>query len=140
MKKLTQYVINKTLKKNKFNPQLIYKSLLKETSISEEDANKVTETVVRTIIGICSIVKIITAPMIREIACSVLLQFGLEIERLQYTRIGFPFNDIDLLLANKAYYENIDKRIANHVKTEHSNVFNMIEKLRINNNNGKYDT
>ncbi len=130
-KLILPYVIDKTLKENEFNPQLIYRSLLKETSISEENASKVTEQVVRTIISISKIVKIITAPTIREITNSVLLQFGLEIERSEYTRIGFPVYDLKILISNKAYYEGgIDTKIAGHVKREYYNVLDITKRLK----------
>ena len=124
MENLIPYVIDKTLEKKKFDPTLIYKSLLRETNISEKDAKDVTNHVVRILIG--GSLKIITAPMIREIAATVLLQKGLEISRLQYTRVGFPYYDLSEKFKDKS---NSADEIIRHVKNEYRNVSDLIKKL-----------
>ena len=48
-----------------FVPAFIYRSLLKETSLSKVDAKKVTYQVVRFLISVD--LKLITAPLIREV-------------------------------------------------------------------------
>ena len=45
--------------------------------------------------------KLITAPLIREIANVHLLKMGLEKCRLQYTRIGMPYYDLEQLFLKK---------------------------------------
>jgi len=80
------------VKKNKFEPIRIYNSLRKETELSEQDAEKITLDVFRFITS--SNLKILTAPLIRELVSYSLLKFGFEIARLQNTRIGFPYNDL----------------------------------------------
>jgi anaerobic ribonucleoside-triphosphate reductase len=136
MERYIPFVIDKTLKKTTFNPVLIHKSLLEETSISKVNSKLVTEKVVRMLINLSNHIKIITAPMIREIVNVVLLEHGLEIERLQYTRIGFPLHDLthlfskeNILLESMA----IDMILASHVRIEYQNVLNVIKKLRENN-------
>ena len=81
------------VKKNKFDPNRIYMSLLKETDLSEKDAEKVTLDVFRFITS--SKLKILTAPLIRELVSYTLSKFGFEIARLKNTRIGFPFKDLE---------------------------------------------
>ena len=78
-----------------FVPGFIYQSLLKETSLSKANAKKVTEKVVRFLISVN--LKMITAPLIREVTNVQLLKLGFEKERLQYTRIGLPVYDLELL-------------------------------------------
>jgi len=80
------------VKKKKFEPIRIYNSLRKETELSEQDAEKITLDVFRFITS--SNLKILTAPLIRELVSYSLLRFGFEIARLQNTRIGFPYNDL----------------------------------------------
>jgi anaerobic ribonucleoside-triphosphate reductase len=80
------------VKKKKFEPIRIYNSLRKETELSEQDAEKITLDVFRFVTS--SNLKILTAPLIRELVSYSLLRFGFEIARLQNTRIGFPYNDL----------------------------------------------
>jgi len=122
---LIPYIIDKTLEKKKFNPILIYESLLRETDISENDAKETTKQVTRILIG--ADLKIITSPMIREITNTVLLQKGLEIIRLQYTRIGFPYFDLSERFKGK---ENSSDEIIKHVKNEYENVSNLIKVIQ----------
>lgn len=83
-----------------------------------------TKQVVRILIG--ADLKIITSPMIREIVNTVLLQKGLEINRLQYTRIGFPLFDLTEILKEKESSSDI---ITKHIKNEYHNVLDLIKKL-----------
>jgi len=80
------------VKKKRFEPIRIFNSLRKETELSEQDAEKITLDVFRFITS--SNLKILTAPLIRELVSYSLLRFGFEIARLQNTRIGFPYNDL----------------------------------------------
>ena len=126
-------VMDKTLKKSKFDGNLVYKSLLKETDISETNAQKVVTEVIRKIISMCSLITQITSPMIREIVNVTLLQLGLEKERLQYTRIGFPRYDLKKLIDNNNHSETNEK-ILLHIINEFSNVeklIKLIEKPKI---------
>ena len=128
MKAIIPFVIDKTLKKNEFNPNLIYESLLKETNISEENAEKVTKQVTRNIISMSSNIKHITSPMIREIVNVMLLQFGLEKERLQYTRIGFPRYDLKKIIEDNDKPET-NTKISTHIRVEYSNVERLIKTI-----------
>jgi len=79
-----------------FVPGFIYQSLLRETDLKKGDAKKVTEEVIRFLIS--ANLKLITAPLIREVVNVHLLKMGFEKARLQYTRIGLPFHDLLTLL------------------------------------------
>lgn len=122
---LIPFVIDKSLEKKRFNPTLIYKSLLRETNISENDAKDTMKQVVRVLVG--ADLKIVTSPMIREITNTVLLQKGLEIIRLQYTRIGFPFFDLTEKFKEKT---NSSDEIIKHIKNEYKNVSNLIKTIQ----------
>ena len=126
MKQIMPFVIDKTLKRKEFDPNLIYKSLLKETNISEENAEKIVKQVARSIISMSSNIKYITSPMIREIVNATLLQYGLEKERLRYTRIGFPYYDLEKLVKNNDQSET-NVKILEHIKNEFFNVKKLIK-------------
>lgn len=79
-----------------FDPSKIFDSLRKETEMSEENAQKVTELTVRRIIS--SGMEFLSGPHIREIVCSVLSEQRFEQERKLYTRIGMPLMDYEEIL------------------------------------------
>ena len=79
-----------------FHPGFIYRSLFRETSLTKSDAHRFTEEVIRFLIS--AKLKLITAPLIREVVNVHLLKNGFEKERLQYTRIGLPFYDLKRIL------------------------------------------
>lgn len=107
-----------------FHPGFIYRSLLKETSISKINVQKITEQVIRFLIS--ANLKLITAPLIREVVNVHLLKNGFEKERLQYTRIGLPFHDLKELLNNKENDDKIISEIMNWVVTEYHEVHKLI--------------
>ena len=113
----------------------IKKSLRRETSISRKNAKFITKKVHAFIISTGLYKKIITAPLIREITCVMLLQFGLELERMQYTRLGTPKADItEVYLWWKQCCElrNIPRipYLENHLIKEYMDVNIHIETLR----------
>ena len=71
-----------------FDPTKIMISIMKETGMTEENANHITELVARRIIS--TNMKFLSGPHIREIVCSVLSEQHFEQERKYYTRIGMP--------------------------------------------------
>ncbi|MFX0176103.1 MAG: anaerobic ribonucleoside-triphosphate reductase [Candidatus Hodarchaeota archaeon] len=79
-----------------FDPDKIFKSILKETGMNEEDAKHITELVVRRIIS--SGIKFLSGPHIREIVCSILSENHFDKERKIYTRIGMPLMDYEDIL------------------------------------------
>jgi len=121
-------VIDKTLKKSKFDPEKVFLSLLVETNLNEEQAKKITEEVTRCMITIATNIKNITAPMIREVVNSTMLKYGYEKQRLQYTRIGLPYYDLQMLY-NRQKHNNgsVDVEIIKHMKKEFMNVKKLIE-------------
>jgi len=79
-----------------FDPTKILISIMKETGMSEENANHVTELVTRRIIS--TNMKFLSGPHIREIVCSVLSEQHFTQERKYYTRIGMPLMDYEKIL------------------------------------------
>jgi len=81
-----------------FDPVKIEQSLIKETGLDKNSADKITEFVVRRIIS--SGIKFLSGPHIREIVCSILSEQHFEEERKLYTRIGMPLMDYEAILEN----------------------------------------
>ena len=108
-----------------FVPGFIYQSLLKETALSKANAKKVTEQVVRFLIS--ANLKLITAPLIREVTHVQLLKLGFEKERLQYTRIGFPYYDLKLLLKTAHDDEQRNGKIVKWIMPEFNAVYELIK-------------
>lgn len=111
--------------KYRYKPSAIYNSLLKETEISEENALKITEQVTRFLIS--AKLKLITAPLIREIVNVHLLKMGLEKCRLQYTRIGMPYYDLEKLFEKKEDGRKILTKILRWVVIEYRAVKKIIK-------------
>ena len=127
-------VIDKTLKKSKFDPKKVYSSLLRETSLDEEQAKIITEDATRCMIAVSGSIKHITAPMIREVINSVLLKHGFEKQRLQYTRIGIPMFDLENLLTSNLKQDDaeIDYKIKELIRYEFNNVKKLIKTIEEN--------
>lgn len=118
-------VINSKLDVVKFKPEAIINSLSLETDITRDEANLVTLEVIRKIIS--ADLKILTAPLIRELVNATLLSKGFELYRYQYTRLGFPFYDF----GKKLESQNISSEdIFNHLKTEYVEVQKLINKIK----------
>ena len=114
------------VKKNKFDANRIYESLIRETSLSEKDAEKVTLDVFRFIAS--SNLKILTAPLIRELVSYTLSKFGFEIARLQNTRIGFPYKDLADKIDECKDLNELKDYIYHGVVNEFNEVRKLIEK------------
>ena len=74
----------------------IEQSLINETGLDQDSADKITELVVRRIIS--SGIRFLSGPHIREIVCSILSEQHFEEERKLYTRIGMPLMDYEAIL------------------------------------------
>jgi len=109
-----------------FHLGFIYRSLLRETSLSKGDAHRITEEVIRFLIS--ANLKLITAPLIREVVNVHLLKNGFEKERLQYTRIGLPFYDLNQTFIKLDDSENVVSKIMNWVVEEYYAVDKLIDK------------
>ncbi len=81
-----------------FDPLKIEQSIIRETGLDKEAADKITEFVVRRIIS--SGIRFLSGPHIREIVCSILSEQHFEEERKLYTRIGMPLMDYEAILEN----------------------------------------
>lgn len=122
-------IVGKDFINCKFNAKNIYDSLLKETSINNEFAKRITNNVYRFLI--VNNLKLITKPLIREIVNVELLKLGFEKERLQNTRIGFPYYDLVQLTSNNnslLYLKslNIKENIFKHILKEFKEVKKLI--------------
>ena len=91
-----------------FDPELITNSLLKETSLSRDQAELITIESARLAVLIGEKIEKLTAPIMREIVEIVLLQHGLEYHRLEYTRIGISRHDIQQIIENGNYPQRIN--------------------------------
>jgi len=114
------------VKKNKFDPNRIYDTLIRETSLSKNDAEKVTLDVFRFIAS--SNLRILTAPLIRELVSYTLSKFGFEIARLQNTRIGFPYKDLEEKIDECQDVDELKEFIYHGVVDEFNEVRKLIEK------------
>lgn len=125
VKYLLPDVINSKLETAKFDPEAIINSLLLETDASKEEALSITLDVIRKIIG--ADLKILTAPLIRELVNSAFLTKGYELYRYQYTRLGFPFFDFGKIFEKGKISE---KEVFLHLKTEYKEVQKLIDKIK----------
>ena len=98
-----------------FDPTKIMISIMKETGMSEENANHITELVVRRIIS--TNMKFLSGPHIREIVCSVLSEQHFEQERKYYTRIGMPLMDYEEILEKG--FPNLSGKTINPERVHH---------------------
>ena len=104
LKKLVPRVLtkqNSEIVEVAYNPTKIIESIVKETDLDEKNAMKVTIEVTKILIS--ANIDAVTAPMIRETACTCMLRLGFLKARYQYTRIGMPMFDFKDMLVN---YEN----------------------------------
>ncbi len=79
-----------------WNREKIVNALIRETLIDEETANQISIEVEQTIRK--AGVKMVTAPLIREIVNAKLIERGLETARKMHTRLGMPIYDVDSLI------------------------------------------
>ena len=108
-----------------FNIENIVKSLAEETNLDEKTSKEIAIDVARFIVS--KNLKIVTAPLIREIVNVQLLSRGLEKERLMYTRIGFPFADLTKIVDKMYPDDSCFRTIFNGVITEYRAVKKLIE-------------
>ncbi|MBN2150248.1 MAG: hypothetical protein JW839_02260 [Candidatus Lokiarchaeota archaeon] len=88
-------VVRSDGKTERFDPNRIISSLLRETSIGEVEAKEVTEEI--TVKLLSSGHDMVTAPFIREQLCSIMYRKN-PVWRFEYTRLGLPFRDFEKLL------------------------------------------
>lgn len=112
--------------KVEFDPEYIYRSLLRETGISKRKATLITEKVTRFLIK--TNLEIISAPLIREVVNVHLLKIGLENTRRQYTRIGMPKYDIKKLKERFHRKKVIIRKIGKWTLKEYDAVDDLIDK------------
>jgi anaerobic ribonucleoside-triphosphate reductase len=79
-----------------WNRQRIVEALLRETTIDRDTAERVSREVEEFIIA--SKISLVTAPLIRELVDTKLIEYGLEEVRKMHTRLGVPLYDVDQLI------------------------------------------
>lgn len=104
-----------------FNKDKIRDSLMKETGLTKLIATDIALEVKRFVFT--NNLKIVTAPLIREICNTFLLSRGLEKHRLLYTRIGIPYFDLQGVLL-------YDEKIIKHIEKEYYAVRKLIGEYR----------
>jgi len=81
-----------------WNRQRIVDALVRETFVDIDTAEEISKEVECQIID--SKIKVITAPLIRELVDAKLIERGLEQARKMHTRLGVPLYDVDQLILN----------------------------------------
>ncbi|MDY6862746.1 MAG: anaerobic ribonucleoside-triphosphate reductase [Thermodesulfobacteriota bacterium] len=76
--------------------QRIVKALVRETYVEKEIAEKISQEVEDQIHNLR--IKVLTAPLIRELVNAKLIEYGLEFARRMHTRLGVPLYDVDQLI------------------------------------------
>lgn len=79
-----------------WNSERIEDALIRETRLDEGTAKEIASEIEEMIT--VSGIKMVTAPLIRELVNTKLIERGLEEERLQHTRLGVPLYDVDRML------------------------------------------
>jgi len=79
-----------------WNRSKIIDALIRETYIDHDSASEISKEVERMIWK--SGVKMVTAPLIRELVNAKLIEKGFENERKRHTRLGMPMYDVDSLI------------------------------------------
>jgi len=88
----------------KWDKQKIIESLLRETKIKPGIAARVAAEVERKIIDYK--IKVVTAPLVRELVNAELLSRGLEKTRKKYTRLGAPLYDVENIIVSQRNKDN----------------------------------
>jgi ribonucleoside-triphosphate reductase len=76
--------------------QKIVDALIREANVDFSTANRISLEVETQIFS--SGIKVLTAPLIRELVDAKLIEYGLEQARRQHTRLGMPLYDVDQLI------------------------------------------
>lgn len=140
------------MKLHNFQPELIYKSIIRETSISKKNATVITNETVRMLIYIYrnekftkhpitgnitkieGIINYLSGPFIRSLVRIKMLEHGFEVEELEYARVGIPKFDLEQIISEKSE-ENLNGEVINRILTERNNINILIK--NINNGSNK---
>ena len=79
-----------------WNRQRIVDALLRETTIDQDTAERISREVEEQILH--SKINLVTAPLVRELVDAKLIEYGLEEARKMHTRLGVPLYDVDQLI------------------------------------------
>jgi len=108
----------------KFDVFRIVNSLEKETTLDPEQLEVVITEFYRAAFQMDP--PFMTAPMIREMLCFIMMRGNLPMHRFEYTRLGLPFNDVAQIIDDPDFNEII----AEHVRYEYESVKGEIEELK----------
>lgn len=128
-KEFMKHLLSKVLKKGadnrvvteEFDVGKIIASLQRETSAPLEAIKLIAKYCVQMLAKLN--LPILTAPMIREIVCTVMLDHGYMQYRAEYTRIGFPYHDLKQILQQP----DRDQRIVDHIVYEFNAVKDLLD-------------
>ena len=82
-----------------FEPERIIDSLVKETGLSKEVADKIAQDTANRLNSLN--LGFLSAPLIREFVCVSLLENNYETPRAKYTRLGLPVFDVERLIRSR---------------------------------------
>jgi ribonucleoside-triphosphate reductase len=81
-----------------WNRERIVEALVRETLIDPDTARKISKEVEEMIVT--SRISMVTAPLVRELVNSKLIEYGLEKARIMHTRLGVPLYDVDRMIVH----------------------------------------
>jgi len=106
-----------------FDVKYILESLKKETTLNDSEIQFIVKKFFQFLIP--RKYKYVTAPMIREILCNIMLEHGFERSRFEYTRIGLPYADMKEIKSTNM--EDHDQRVEIYERVEFE--YNEIKKI-----------
>jgi anaerobic ribonucleoside-triphosphate reductase len=98
-----------------FDANKIANSLIREAKMPADQAQKTSKEAEKLLLK--SKIKYLTAPLIREIVNSILIEKGLEEYRHKLTRLGLPVHEVTALIEAKEQTENSESMLSTAGKT-----------------------
>ncbi|TXT63588.1 MAG: hypothetical protein BAJALOKI1v1_700017 [Promethearchaeota archaeon] len=111
-----------------FDPKRVFNSLIKETELTEQQANEVAIELTRRVISYK--IKVLTSPEIREMVCSILLEKNYDTARFMYTRLGLPFFDFNELVTSSDDESSQKNKVFSQMKYEYTEIKKILQKLK----------
>ena len=107
----------------------IYNSLLKETTLKDYQAHEVCNLTTRRIVS--NKITWLSGAHIREIVCSVMAENGYYKERLQYTRVGIPYYDLEKVFKGVKLNTYTERAYGTYdlIRKEYKEVKELIEQM-----------
>ncbi len=98
-----------------FDANKIANSLIREAKMPADQAQKTSKEAEKLLLK--SKIKYLTAPLIREVVNSILIEKGLEEYRHKLTRLGLPVHEVTALIEAKEHAENSESMLSTAGKT-----------------------